>query len=129
MHDHQNAPGSRSSERVDVPPLSELIPLADLPQRIPAKHGGRRIHSHVPYRWAAKGLAGVTLRTLTLPGTGKATTLDWYRQFVAEVAAARGQKKPRPPRQAKQQPPRSGRQRAQTQRALQRHRLEPGSDA
>lgn len=129
MHEHSDTPFSPPSKGVDVPPLRELIPLADLPSRIPKGHGGRRIHSHVPYRWAAKGLAGVTLRTLTLPGTGKATTLDWYRQFVAEVAAARGQQKPQPPRQAKQQPRRSGGPRAQTQRTLQRHRLEPGSDA
>ena len=129
MHEHSDTPSSPDSTRVDVPPLSELIPLADLPSRIPAGHAGRRIHSHVPYRWAAKGLAGVVLQTITLPGTGKATTLDWYRQFVAGVAAARGQQKPQPPRQSKQQPPCSSRQRAQTRRTLQRHRLDPNGEA
>lgn len=83
-----DTPTTRPAD-ADLPPLDELIPLADLPGKIPAGPGGRRLHAHVPYRWASKGLAGVVLRTVTLPGTGKVTTLDWYRAFVAEVAAVR----------------------------------------
>ena len=82
-----SGPAGRAAEFPEVPPLDQLIPLADLPRRIPPATGGRRLHKHVPYRWASSGLRGVILQTITLPGTGKATTLDWYRQFVEELAA------------------------------------------
>lgn len=85
-----SGPAGRAAESPDLPPLDQLIPLAELPKRIPPAPGGRRLHKHVPYRWASSGLHGVVLMTVTLPGTGKATTLDWYRQFVEELAAVPG---------------------------------------
>jgi hypothetical protein len=122
MHEHSDTPSSPDSTRVDVPPLSELIPLADLPSRIPEGHAGRRIHSHVPYRWAAKGLAGVVLQTITLPGTGKATTVEWYRRFVVEVAAARDELQPKPSH-SRRSARVSGDRSERTQRVLERHQL------
>lgn len=108
-----------------LPPLEDLIPLADLPARIPAAAGGRRLHCHVPYRWADKGLGGVLLRTVRLPGIGKVTTLDWFREFATAVAAARGgaaaAAPPPRPRSGRQQP--NNDRAAETQQVLARHDL------
>ncbi len=120
-----SGPAGRAAESPEVPPLDQLIPLAELPKRIPPAPGGRRLHKHVPYRWAGPGLRGVILKTITLPGTGKATTLDWYRQFVEELAAIpeygthRRVRWPREPRSGAPSPRVSER----TARTLQKHGL------
>jgi hypothetical protein len=101
-----SGPAGRAAESPEVPPLDQLIPLAELPKWVPPAPGGRRLHCHVPYRWASSGLRGVILRTISLPGTGKATTLEWYRQFVAELAAMPGREAHRRPKWPR--PSRSG---------------------
>src|SRR5262245_18862567 len=118
------ASASHISTGADLPPLDELIPLADLPKKIPAAPGGRRLHCHVPYRWAGKGLGGVVLRTSTLPGTGMFTTLAWYRAFVAELAAVRAGRvaSARPPRARRHAEQPRGRATA-TEEVLARHGL------
>jgi len=109
----------------DLPALDDLIPLAELPKKIPAAPGGRRLHCHVPYRWAGKGLGGVVLRSVTLPGTGMFTTLAWYRAFVAEVAAVRAGRvaDARPPRTGQHTDHRPNDRATATEEVLSRHGL------
>ena len=116
---------SRQAESPEVPPLDQLIPLAELPKWVPPAPGGRRLHCHVPYRWASSGLRGVILRTISLPGTGKATTLEWYRQFVAELAAMPGRethRRPKWPRPSRSGAP-SPRDSERTARTLEKYGL------
>jgi hypothetical protein len=64
--------------------MSTAIALSDLPLHWPTKDG-RRLHKAIGYRWAHRGLRGVKLRSLTLPGVGRATCRAWLDQFIREL--------------------------------------------
>ena len=120
-----SGPAGRAAEFPEVPPLDQLIPLADLPKRIPPAPGGRRLHAHVPYRWASRGLRGVVLKTVTLPGTGKVTTIAWYCEFVQALTTSRTESNlsVRLPRPSRRQDG-TARRAEQTARTLSRHGLD-----
>ncbi len=46
-----------------------LIPLRDVPKRLPPRTNDRRLHISAVYRWATRGVRGVVLETIRIGGT------------------------------------------------------------
>ncbi len=70
-----------------LPPLQELIAIADVPDHLPRRKG-RKIHRSAVYRWATGGLDGIKLRTV-LVGSQLFTHPDWLAGFCAAVTESR----------------------------------------
>jgi hypothetical protein len=68
------------------PPLSDFYPLAELPDHLPRRRGGKRVDKCIGYRWAKRGRNGVRLRTINLLGL---CTCDAYvREFAERTGVA-----------------------------------------
>ena len=65
---------------------SKLLPLADVAKlpTLPRRRRGGRLHYSTLYRWAAKGLNGVRLRTVRCGGT-RCTTTEWLHEFFERL--------------------------------------------
>lgn len=64
--------------------MTTAIALSDLPSHWPTRDG-RKLHKAIGYRWATRGVRGLTLRTITLPGIGRATCRPWLDEFVRQL--------------------------------------------
>ena len=104
--------------------LADLIPLEDVPARLPARRG-RRHHRSTPFRWASKGLHGVVLRTVRIGGT-LATTETWLLAFFAAAEAARRAAAEPPPKRPRRRPSKGTPRTARTDATLARHGLASG---
>lgn len=51
-----------------------LVPLSDVPQRLPPRPSGRPIHLSTIYRWTQCGIRGVLLETIRIGGTNYTST-------------------------------------------------------
>ena len=68
--------------------LGDLLPLPVVAQGLPRDSHGRKIHVCTLRRWMTHGLRGVRLQGVQTGGRTY-TTLDYVRQFLGAVTAAR----------------------------------------
>lgn len=47
----------------------ELIPIREVPRRLPPRSSGRRLHISAIYRWIQRGVQGVHLEAIRIGGT------------------------------------------------------------
>lgn len=66
-----------------------LVPLADVPARLPPTRRGKKIHLSAVYRWTTRGLAGVKLETLQVGGR-RCTSLEALQRFFTALSAHKG---------------------------------------
>lgn len=83
---HTRSSGSADDDRLD--PLLTLSVAARLPW-LPKRRRGAHPSPATLWRWANKGVAGVTLRTLTVGPRTLVTTERWLRRFFEDIAATR----------------------------------------
>ncbi|MCA9312358.1 MAG: DUF1580 domain-containing protein [Phycisphaerales bacterium] len=92
----------------------QLIPLNDVPRRLPRRSNGRRIHIATIYRWAQRGCRGVRLETVQVGGT-KYTSPEALQRFFDRLGPDGG---PDAPSGADRSPSESRRHVDQTLREL-----------
>ena len=46
-----------------------LIPICDVPRRLPPRSTGKRVHISAVYRWVQRGVRGLRLETIKVGGT------------------------------------------------------------
>jgi hypothetical protein len=61
-----------------------LIPLHDVPRRLPPRCNGKRIHISAVYRWIQRGVRGVRLESVKIGGTGY-TTAEALQRFADQL--------------------------------------------
>lgn len=59
-----------------------LIPLAEVPRRLPPRPSGRMIHISAVYRWVQRGVRGVRLEAIRVGGTTY-TSIEALQRFAA----------------------------------------------
>jgi hypothetical protein len=68
--------------------LSEdLRSFADVPDLLPRRTGGRRVHVSAVYRWASRGIRGVRLEWVQVGGI-RYTSREALDRFVAALSGA-----------------------------------------
>ncbi len=70
-----------------------LIPIRDLPSRLPRRPNGQRIHVATCFRWLLRGVGGVVLESARI-GSTTYTSEQALQRFAENLAAATAQ----PPR-------------------------------
>ena len=65
-----------------------LIPLREVPQYLPRRNSGRRVHVSAVYRWAARGLKGTRLETVRIGGTTY-TSEEALQRFADQLSLPR----------------------------------------
>ncbi len=71
-----------------------LIPVRDVPRKLPPRPNGRRIHISAVYRWIQRGVRGVRLESVRIGGT--TYTSEEAMQRYAEQLNAPGSTNPGP---------------------------------
>lgn len=74
-----------------------LIPIRDVPRRIPPRKNGRRLHISAVYRWMSRGVRGAVLESVRLGGTTY-TTVEALQRFADHLGNVRQVQKPQPRR-------------------------------
>jgi len=99
--------------------IGELIPLAKVSALLPT-----RPHRSTIFRWAAKGVEGVRLQSVSVGGT-RCTTQQWLLEFFRAVQKARERGVPAPPKSRPVGPSRQAETAARqhTRKVLRRHGL------
>ncbi len=59
----------------------QLVPIRDVPKRLPPRSNGRRIHISAVYRWAQRGVRGMKLDTVKIGGTTY-TSIEALQRFA-----------------------------------------------
>lgn len=78
---------ARLAAAESVPQPADLFPIVEIPQRLPPRPSGRRLHPKVALRWTIRGSYGVILRHVAI-GRQKCTTWPWVMEFLGAVAEA-----------------------------------------
>ena len=79
-----------------------VIPLGEVPSRIPPGRGGRRVNLSTVNRWALRGVGGVRLETVVCGGR-RYTDRAAIARFIERTTAAR--ERPQTSPAASQAPP------------------------
>jgi len=72
------------------PNTETLVSLADTPQHLPRRRGGKRPHVSCIYRWTTSGCKGVVLESLQVGGTrctSKEALARFFRRLTQGGAA------------------------------------------
>ncbi len=67
--------------------VERLIPLRDVPNRLPRRPSGKRVHWGTCYRWASRGLRGVHLESVTIGGVTYTST-EALQRFAEKLTSA-----------------------------------------
>jgi len=59
---------------------SALIPIDELPKKLPRRNG-KQVHRSTIYRWIDRGIKGVVLRSELIGGL-RYTRIEWLQEFV-----------------------------------------------
>lgn len=78
---------ARVADTEAVPRPEDLFPIVEIPNRLPPRPSGRRLHPKVALRWTIRGSHGVMLRHVAV-GRQKCTTWGWVMEFLGAVAEA-----------------------------------------
>ena len=67
----------------------ELIPIREVPKRLPPRPGGRRLHTSAVYRWIQRGVKEVHLEAVRIGGTTytSAEALQRFADRQSQVSA------------------------------------------
>ena len=60
----------------------EYIPLSEVPERLPFRRRGKRVHKSTVWRWASRGVRGHKLKTWRVGGT-TCTTQAAIDEFIS----------------------------------------------
>lgn len=81
----------------------KVIPLSAVPNELPRRRRGRKVHISTLHRWATVGCKGVVLETLSV-GACRCTSKEALQRFFETISARQanphGQPEPVPPRSA-----------------------------
>lgn len=77
-------PPIRAESPIDIS-CEELVPIRDVPKRLPTKPGGKRVHISAVYRWMKKGVRGVKLDSVCIGGT-RYTSVEALQRFVDRLS-------------------------------------------
>ena len=64
----------------------QLIPIRDVPKRLPPRTSGKRLHISAVYRWIQRGVRGVRLESIKLGGTTY-TTVEALQRFSNNLSS------------------------------------------
>jgi hypothetical protein len=64
-----------------------LIPIRDVPRRLPPRPNGKRVHISAVYRWTQRGIRGLVLEAVRIGGTTY-TSCEALQRFAQELSAA-----------------------------------------
>ena len=73
-----------------------LIPVCQVPRRLPPRSTGRRVHISAVYRWLTCGVRGVVLESIRIGGTTY-TTLEALQRFADQLSKPEQQSTPTTP--------------------------------
>jgi len=74
-----------------------VIPLGDVPDYIPSRRPGKRLHVATVWRWVLHGVRGRKLETITIGGS-RYTSVEALQRFVEAEPADPEADRPRPQR-------------------------------
>ena len=77
-------PHFRTESFIDIA-CEELIPIREVPKRLPKKPGDKRVHISAVYRWMKKGVRGVKLDSVSIGGT-RYTSIEALQRFVDRLS-------------------------------------------
>jgi hypothetical protein len=63
-----------------------LIPLREVPRRLPPRPNGKRVHISACYRWIQRGVRGVKLEAIRIGGTTY-TSVEALQRFADHLGA------------------------------------------
>jgi len=63
----------------------EIVPLVQVPVRVPRQRGGKKLAVSTAFRWAKAGLRGVRLETIQIGGT-KCTSVQALQRFFEALS-------------------------------------------
>lgn len=78
-----------------------LLPLREVPKRLPPRPNGRRLHISAVYRWVQRGVRGVVLETVRVGGTTY-TSVEALQRFAEAQTRGSPPSRAGPPPQARQ---------------------------
>lgn len=72
-----------------MPPnqTEEFIPLSEVPELLPFRRRGKRVHISTVWRWASKGVRGQKLKTWRVGGT-TCTTDEAILEFISATSGS-----------------------------------------
>ncbi|MEX2389193.1 MAG: DUF1580 domain-containing protein [Phycisphaeraceae bacterium] len=62
----------------------QLIPIREVPKRLPARPSGRQMHISAIYRWIQRGVRGVKLEAVKIGGSSY-TSLEALQRFSEQL--------------------------------------------
>jgi hypothetical protein len=65
---------------------ARVFPLADTPDHVPLRRGGKRLHPHTAFGWAKGRLRGVRLETIRVGGS-LCTSAEALQRFFERLSA------------------------------------------
>jgi hypothetical protein len=71
----------------------DMLTLAQVPDLLPRRARGRKLHLSTVYRWATSGCRGVVLETIQV-GATRCTNREALQRFFEALTASRGAKGP-----------------------------------
>ena len=71
----------------------QLVPIRQVPQRLPPHSNGKTVHVSAVYRWIQRGVRGVQLEAIRIGGTTY-TSAEALQRFADQLT---GRTKPVPP--------------------------------
>ena len=74
-----------------------LIPISDVPRRLPPRPTGRRVHISAVYRWIQRGVRGTRLESIKIGGTAY-TSSEALQRFADGLSATPAAQAPPQPR-------------------------------
>lgn len=78
-----------------------LIPLREVPKRLPRRSNGKTVHLAAIYRWVNDGIRGVVLESVRVGGCTY-TSLEAIQRFANSLTTSTPASHPSTPRQRKQ---------------------------
>lgn len=79
-----------------------LVPLRDVPKRLPRRPNGKSVHLAAVYRWVNDGVRGVVLESVRIGGCTY-TSVEAIQRFADSLTTSTPASNPSTPRQRKQE--------------------------
>jgi len=65
----------------------QLVPVRDIPRRLPHRANGKRVHISACYRWLSRGVRGVKLEAIRIGGTTY-TSVEALQRFAERLSSS-----------------------------------------
>lgn len=79
---------NNSDHSIDIR-TETVLALADVPDHLPRRRGGRRVAAATVHRWARKGLRGLKLEVIQVAGT-RCTSVEALQRFFDRLTESFG---------------------------------------